>query len=500
MKTRYVHFFLLVCFIITGSQIANAQPISIIHTDGSIRGELKTENFNDSRFISLDDFADIFNATVYFDSLTLTFSLHLNKKEISFVPFSSFIIANKRCYQLPIPAKFIQNKIYVPVEYFFQIINREFSQEIHYDPRQGTLSILKPIYSRKPNIIDIDISPKINGTLITITTNKNFNEANISLRARHRWLYLDIYGGHVDSLRLYAEFRQGMVARIVPSQISKELAQIGFRLRDEIVEKNFYLQSPRKILVTVKTKQDISEEINRVIEQEKRKWLIDKIVIDPGHGGRDPGAVGPGGTYEKNVVLAIGKYLRDYLVKELGVEVLMTRETDKFVELKERPAFANQHEAKLFISIHANSNPQRWLKGVSTYFLGPDKSDEARRVAQFENSVIKYEQKSNYSDMTFEQFILSAGAQTMYTKESEDLAIMIQETIMEKCKLHNLGVRQANFYVLWGASMPNVLIETAFISNPKEEKLLRTPSFQKKLAYSIFLSIKQFKEKYESMF
>ena len=266
------------------------------------------------------------------------------------------------------------------------------------------------------------------------------------------------------------------------------------------MEKNFYLQSPRKIIVSVKTKQDVSDEINRVIEQEKLKWHIDKIVIDPGHGGRDPGAIGPRGTYEKNVVLGIAKYLRDYLVNNLGVEVLMTRDSDKFIELKERTAFANRNQAKLFISIHANSNPHKSLRGVSTYFLGPDKSDEAREVAQFENSVIKYENKSNYSDMTNEQFILSAGAQTMYTKESEYLAGIIQETIMENCGLQNRGVRQANFYVLWGASMPNVLIETAFISNKKEEKLLRTKSFQKKLAYSIFVSIKKFKEKYESMF
>ncbi|NOZ61721.1 MAG: hypothetical protein GXO74_08560 [Calditrichaeota bacterium] len=500
MKNLHTYLLLIFCIVSFRLNGVIAQSITVIHADGSVHAGLRTESFQNALFVALEDFADIFNAPVYYDSTRLVSSVHIAKKKIAIAPLNSFLMVDNRCYQLPVATKFFRGKMYVPLSYFFEIVNREFPGKIKYDPNKKTLSILKPIYSKKPNIRDIDIEQKLNGTLIAVVANKNFTEADISLRARHRWLYLDIYGGIVDSLQLYAEYQQGMVARIVPSQVSNELAQIGFRLRDKIVEKNFMLPSPRKIIITVKTKRDVSDEINRVIEQEKKKWLIDKIVIDPGHGGRDPGAIGAHGIYEKNVVLAIAKYLRDYLVNGLGVTVLMTRDSDRFVELKERPKFANRNQAKLFISIHANSNPQKSLRGVSTYFLGPDKSNEAREVAQFENSVIKYENKSNYSDMTNEQFILSAGAQSMYTKESEDLAGMVQETIMEQCGLQNRGVRQANFYVLWGASMPNVLIETAFISNSREEKLLRTPSFQKKLAYSIYVSVKKFKEKYESMF
>ena len=225
--------------------------------------------------------------------------------------------------------------------------------------------------------------------------------------------------------------------------------------------------------------------------------MIDKIVIDPGHGGRDPGAVGPGGTREEHIVLSIAKYLKQLIEANTSIEVLMTRENDTFVELKRRSEFANQNEAKLFISIHANANNSRYVRGVSTYFLGPGRTDEAREVAMLENSVIKYESGSKYADLSGENYILSAMAQNVYNVESQDLAVMVQQEIIRESGLRDAGVRQGPFQVLVGASMPNIIVETAFISNPREEKLLRDKSFQKKLARGIFRSIKRFKEKYE---
>ena len=480
---------------------AYAQQITVIHYDGSIRDNLKTVAFKqDLPYISINNFADLFNAPTSFDDSLKLFTIYLNKITIRVIAYNPFFSINDNIFQLPTEAIYKNGQLYVPMNYFLNIISKELPELISYDPTKAVLKIVASTAIITANIEKIDIEEKINGTLIVISTKKDFEQSDISLRARHRWLYLDIYGGKVDSASLYAEYKTGMIARIVPSQISNELAQISFRLRDEIIEKQYYLQPPRKIFLTIKTKKDLSEEIIRAMEKEKQKWLIDKIVIDPGHGGRDPGAIGPNRTYEKTVVLAIAKYLKKYIEKELGIEVLMTRETDKFVGLKQRTKFANSNQAKLFISIHANSNPDRRLRGVSTYFLGPDNNDEAREVAKLENSVIKYENESKYSDLSSEQYILTAGAQSFYSKESEDLAGMVQENLIRECGLPDRSVRQAGFFVLWGASMPNILIETAFISNPKDEMLLRKKSFQKKVAYSIFLSIKQFKEKYESVF
>jgi len=477
------------------------QDVTIVHSDGSVRARLKTTELKPGiRYIAINEFASLFNTTTYYDSHNKKYVLKLENINIKLSAFNPFIAFNSNIYQLPVEPIFSSSEIYVPMSFFLEAVSAQFPKSLSYNRVTDVLKILTPIYGKTFNIKNIDIEEKVNGTLIKITTIRDFSQADLSLRARHSWLYLDIYGGRVDSVAFYKEYKTGIVARIVPSQISNELAQIGFRMRDEIIEKQLILQSPRKIFVTVKTQRDLSHEVIQNIEREKRKWLIDKIVIDPGHGGRDPGTIGYSGSHEKNIVLPISKYLKNYIENELNIEVLMTRESDRFVELKHRTEFANQNEAKLFISIHANFNYSRGLRGVSTYFLGPDKSDEATEVAEMENSVIKYESESKYSDLTWEQHILSAGAQSLYNKESEDLAGLIQEAMINECNLQDRGVRQAGFYVLWGASMPAVLIETAFISNPKDEKLLKSKSFQKKVAHSIYLSIRRFKEKYESVF
>jgi N-acetylmuramoyl-L-alanine amidase len=175
----------------------------------------------------------------------------------------------------------------------------------------------------------------------------------------------------------------------------------------------------------------------------------------------------------------------------------MTRDDDRFIKLQQRTEFANKNEAKLFISIHANSNVNRRFRGASTFFLGPENTDEAREVALLENSVIKYESETKYGDLTNENYILSAMAQNIYNSESEDLAAIIQNEISNHCKLTNQGVFQAGFYVLWGASMPSVLVETAYISNRNEEKKLNSDQFRNKMAQAIFNGIMEFKKRYE---
>lgn len=491
----FLLFLLLFFYNVTST---GAQNLTIIHADGSIRSNLKTEIFDQNiRFISINDFANLFNAHTYFNVNNKKVTVTLGEKTIQVTAFNPFFQVENTIFQLPLATEYKDEKIYLPLNYFLEIIEKVFSEQIVYNKNKNLLEILDPLYGTAINISNIQVDEKANGTLLRIITTKDFEMSDLSLRARHRWLYLDLYGGKVDSSQLYAEFNNSIIARVVPSQLSNELAQLSFRLHDEIIEKHIFLSNPREILVSIKTKKDLSKEIRQTLESEKKKWLIDKIVIDPGHGGKDPGAIGPGGTREKHIVLSISKYLKRLIEENTAIEVLMTRESDKFVELKKRSELANKNQAKLFISIHANANRSRYVKGVSSYFLGPGRTDEAREVALSENSVIKYESGSKYADLSGENFILSAMAQNVYNAESQDLAVMVQQEIIRECGLSDAGVRQAGFLVLVGASMPNIIVETAFISNPKEEKRLREKSFQKKLARGIFQSIRRFKEKYE---
>ncbi|MGD9183434.1 MAG: N-acetylmuramoyl-L-alanine amidase, partial [Desulfobacterales bacterium] len=219
---------------------------------------------------------------------------------------------------------------------------------------------------------------------------------------------------------------------------------------------------------------------------------VRRVVIDPGHGGKDYGA--PGyyrGVHEKNVVLAIAKRLADQIRKELKLEVILTRTGDRFLTLEERTAFANTKNADLFISIHTNASRDRRAYGIETYFLNLATDEEAIRVAAMENAT----STKNISDL---QKILYDLMQNAKINESSRLAGYVQGAIIGHLKdkrytrVKSKGVKQAPFYVLLGAQMPSILIETAFISNARECKRLTNPRFQQRLSEGIIQGIRKY--------
>lgn len=215
-----------------------------------------------------------------------------------------------------------------------------------------------------------------------------------------------------------------------------------------------------------------------------------RIVVDPGHGGKDPGAVGPGGTYEKDVTLAMARRLADKLRKELGCEVILTRNGDVFLPLEERTAIANKVGADLFISLHANANHNRQAFGVETYYLNFSKNDKAAAVVARENGT----SLKQVGDLELILFDLMANSKI---NESSRLAAEIQKTLVHGLttnydQIRDMGVRQGPFYVLLGATMPSVLVETAFISNPREEKRLKSSKFQDHATDAIARAVKNY--------
>lgn len=236
-------------------------------------------------------------------------------------------------------------------------------------------------------------------------------------------------------------------------------------------------------------------------KHKKKKNHLAKIILDAGHGGKDPGAIGTNGAREKDVTLAIVLALGKLIAEELpDVSVGYTRKTDKFVELYKRGDVANKLKGNLFISIHCNSTPEKPAKanGMATYFLRPGKTDAAIRVAAKENAVIEYEKdKNRYQALSDIDFILTSMRSSSDIKFSEKFAALVQKELKESVGIKNNGVEQAGFYVLVGAAMPSVLIETAFISNPKEEALLASEDGQEKFARGILEAIKSFKKHYE---
>lgn len=219
---------------------------------------------------------------------------------------------------------------------------------------------------------------------------------------------------------------------------------------------------------------------------------IRKVVVDPGHGGHDCGAIGYGGIREKDVVLDVGKKLRKILTERLGLEVVMTRDTDIFIPLEERTAIANKAGADLFISVHANSSRNKKAKGVETYFLNFATDEASMRLAARENATTT----KNIGDL---QAILNDLMLNSKINESSKLARFVQGSILDEVngngsRSKDRGVRQAPFYVLIGAQMPSILVETSFISNKEEAKKLSDDKFKMTIAESIADGVKKYSE------
>ncbi|RMH06852.1 MAG: N-acetylmuramoyl-L-alanine amidase [Nitrospirae bacterium] len=211
------------------------------------------------------------------------------------------------------------------------------------------------------------------------------------------------------------------------------------------------------------------------------------VVLDPGHGGKDPGAIGRNGTKEKDITLAVAKQLHDLLRKRLGIKVLLTRTKDVFLDLEDRVAFANTNKADLFISIHVNSHPKRHIRGVELYHYGEASDPRAMEVAARENGLSLSDNAPAW------QFILADKLTDQKIEESQTLAWTTRQAMVQTLKrhytVHDHGVKTAPFYVLRFTTMPSILAEVAFVSNPAEEKRLRSRAYQRQLAEGIFHGI-----------
>ncbi len=217
---------------------------------------------------------------------------------------------------------------------------------------------------------------------------------------------------------------------------------------------------------------------------------IRRIVVDPGHGGHDPGAIGQSGLQEKDVTLAIGLKLREKLKDELGLDVVMTRSTDVFIPLEERTAIANKVGADLFISIHANASPNHNASGIETYYLNLAKTEKVAQLAAKENG-------TSLEKVSTLQAILFDLMANYKLNDSAHLADEVQRAVYKAKRARyadarNLGVKQGPFYVLVGATMPSILVETAFISNTTEEARLRDPAFHDLIADGIVEGVRDY--------
>ena len=423
--------------------------------------------------------------------------VYLGKASFTVSPFNSFVVIGKDVRHMPVETQLRNGDLYVPVRYFIEVVSSYLYGEVEWDEASATMSVMRSAAS----ILGVAVEEKANGTLVRIATGQRFALSNIyTSLPGNGWLYVDFYGGTVDSLTAYLDDKPRAVRQWYTMQLSPDVARVALRLRTNPTKREVILPSElSEVWVSLPAQDTLSTELVDNLRMAREKWRIDTVVLDPGHGGKDPGAIGPTGLYEKSVTMAVAKELRAMLEDELAMTVYLTRTGDSYPTLKQRTTFANRRNGKLFISIHANAHRSPKVRGFSVFLLGPAKSDEALEVARRENAVIKeYESAANgYDDNANPNFILAAMAHNEFVRESEELAGLISRGLDRWLKTPNLGVEQAGFYVLVGASMPSVLVEVGFISNREEEKLMRDRGHLKSIARGICEGIRAFKELYE---
>lgn len=300
--------------------------------------------------------------------------------------------------------------------------------------------------------------------------------------------------------RLYFDLKNSSIKNAVQKNIA-----IGNKMLKTVRVGHFNKDTVRVVLDLDKIREykvlTLEDPIRLVIDVygPKKPSLSSKkrIVIDAGHGGRDPGAVGPKKLYEKDVVLDIALKLRDIISANPKYEVFLTRDKDIFIPLERRTAIANLKNADLFVSIHANASTRKEAKGMETYFLGWSNDEEALKLAARENAISLSKMKKMRPKMDIIDLIKSDLSRENKRDESVKLANYVQRSIVKGIgkkysNTKDLGVKQALFYVLFGAEMSSVLVEVSFISNPDEEKLLAKDSYRKDIARHIASGIKEY--------
>ena len=364
----------------------------------------------------------------------------------------------------------------------------------------------------KTVITGIEVDKRANGAIIRFLASGPAVHASLLKPDADGYAFFSLEKATCDINAVSKVFESGIVRAITPQQFSGAGIQFTVSLdkRSGVINSVEYQRDKKRnrYVLYVRTNADVEaihkkekeQQIAQVLNRDIEKWKLDTIVLDAGHGGKDPGAIGTQGTREKDVVMNIVHDLGSFIEQKWpDVRVIYTRKNDTFIPLYERGKIANRNGGKLFVSVHCNASPNHGARGPEVYVLGVHKNKAALDVAMFENSVIRKEAdyKLAYQGFTEEHLIMSSMAQNAFARQSTILAQDILQPGSGQLT-NGRGVRQAGFMVLWTPSMPSALVEIGYLSNSSEEKILQDRQEQAKIAYSIFQGLQAYRKNYET--
>ena len=414
------------------------------------------------------------------------FRVVINDKAGAFGPDSRFAVAGEDLIEMPATPISVDGRPYVPWQFFQGYLARAASLEVTWDAAAQVLTVRPQQQTAVAAQLSVTSVGDISKLVVTLASPVEYT------LAKEGDAYVIRFRTPV--LPPYAEqpFDDPRVSRASFTHDTLRVQLTG----PEIVGDAYRLENPFRIVIDLRRSSGpvpVPAPATPGLRRPAEPLGIRTIVIDPGHGGKEVGAVGPSGLMEKDVTLSVARKLASALESRIGARVILTRDDDSLVSLDQRTALANQYRADLFLSVHMNAAVVKDAKGSETYFLSLEASDDlARRAAETENAASG---RGANDDL---KLILWDLAHQEYLHESSKLAQSIQEELNRATGVQNRGVKQAPFKVLVGATMPAALVEIGFISNPEEEKKLGSGNFQDLMVSAIVQAIERYKSDYET--
>jgi N-acetylmuramoyl-L-alanine amidase len=416
------------------------------------------------------------------------FKTALGGVEAAFGPDSRFAVVRDELVEMPVPPLSAAGKPYATIQFFQGYLTRAATLDATWDAAAHVLTI-RPV--QQTQVAVATSLANVQGTTKLVVT--------LSAPAE----YVIVKEPGIYTVRFKTPIRAPYADQAQDDANVSKLSFSGNDLRiqltsPDVIADAYKLDNPFRVVLDLRKGAAAATAPTTQLPTPTKPFEqpgIHTIVIDPGHGGKDVGAIGPGGTSEKDLTLAVSRKLAAALGAKTGARIVLTRDDDTVVSLDQRTAIANQYHADLFLSVHMNAAVVKGARGSETYFLSADASDEiAKKAAESENASASAAAAPS-SDL---KLILWDLAQQSYLQESSRFATDIQEEMNAIAGIQNRGVKQAPFKVLVGATMPAALVEVAFISNPEEETKLKSDAFVTTVVDAIARAVLKYKTDYET--
>ncbi len=493
---RYAVLLTVLALFVVGQVRAYAAPVTVTYADGRPYEVIRAWEVDQSLFIPIEDIARILLVNLEKDEALTRAVLFAGETRIEIPLGSTVWLRNGESIVVGNVASVEEGKIVVSIDAFVAIIADAFGARISWDRNDKRISV----GLASPNIIDLEVTPNGDRVSIRFITD-GLLRYNFSPVGDAGFEILVLGGVLSKKMGFFSETH---LVRSIETRQEPEGVRISVTLQEPGLEYIVFPAADKVGIFAIVKRMGLGgipePELRppRTLGWEDRlslqKRKIDVVVIDPGHGGENSGATGPTGLMEKAVNLEIALKAKQVL-EEKGLKVILTRNRDIDLSLRSRTEIANSVGAGLFVSIHCNGHRRPTASGLEVYFHSLPSDEYGEAMAATENMEISSSSRG-YGDPDDIEFILWDVAQAEFIAQSSHLAQLVNQELSKVLPIPNRGVKQADFVVLRGVHLPAILVETAFITNPTEEKMLGSPDVQRSIAEAMAQAIMRFKQYY----